>query len=704
MQSRWFHRPFLHVPGSGIEKKASWLEIFYDLVFVAAFIQLGNGLSEDVSLRGAVIFTAVFVALWVAWTGLTFLKNRYTHDDFLHRTLIFIQMFAVGAMALGAPGVLEGDCLPFAIATSVAQMLVAVMYLRAYLQVPESRDYARYWGTVFFLGAVGWAVSAFLPAPYYAVLWGAATLTILGAPLSRNSRELAERFPTDWGHLGERYGLLTVIVLGESFVKVLTSLAAEGQGLSLYVDSGVILLITGGIWWVYFDDVVGARLKAGRATWIVWLYAHVTLPIGITAVGVALKKAVAFSWSEPAPEAYRWLLAGSLAVAYFSVATIDSVTQRKQAELSDRARVNARLVSGAFLLVLAPAGHSMSGAMFLVLVSAVNVAQVIFDMAMAPFVESAHEEAAAKPIAEIDAERRAGQGAVSPTKRWDVSDAIRKGAPASVRRDLYFYFMEGSWTRVFVAFTLLFIAGNIFFAALYVLEPGAVTNADPQSFLDAFFFSVQTMSTIGYGAMSPATSYGHMIVTVEAAVGIIGVAIVTGLVFAKASRPKASAMFSAPVVLTEMDGEKVLIFRVGNARGNEVVDATMDFTVMRDHLSPEGHHLRRLHDLKLTRRRSPMFVLSWVVMHVIDEESPLADVDWTQPERDLLLFVATLVGHDGTYGQTVYARKVYYPEDLRVGHRFVDILSSSEDGRLTIDFSKFDDTVEDDQAASSTNG
>jgi inward rectifier potassium channel len=379
---------------------------------------------------------------------------------------------------------------------------------------------------------------------------------------------------------------------------------------------------------------------------------------------------------------------------------IDSVTERRQAELSDRARVNARWMSGVFLLVLAPAAGSMSGAMFLVMVTAVNVAQVVFDMAMAPFEEAAHTEADHRPVAHIDAERRAaGKGAVSPTRRWDVSDAIRKGAPSSVRRDLYFYFMEGSWTRVFVAFTFLFLVGNVFFALLFVLEAGAVANADPNSFLDAFFFSVQTMSTIGYGTLAPATPYGNLIVTVEAAVGIIGVAIVTGLVFAKASRPKASVLFSGPIVLTTMNGKKTLVFRVGNARGNEVVDASMDFTVMRDHVSEEGHHLRQLHELKLKRKRSPMFVLSWVVMHEIDEDSPLADVDWQDPGRDVLLFVATLIGHDGTYGQTIYSRKVYHPEDIRVGHRFVDVLSSAEDGRLMIDFTHFDKTRPDETAA-----
>lgn len=540
MRSRWFHRPFLHGPTLGIEKKASWLELFFDLTFVAAFIQLGNGLSAHITPTGLLAFAGTFVSLWVAWTGFTFFQNRYTVDDFVHRTVVLLQMLAVAGMALTAAQVLDGATVGFSIASGAAQLAVAAMYLRASVQVDEARDYGRYWGGVFLFGAVAWFAAALLPSNVAPWLWAAATLGVLSAVLSRHSMALAQRFPTDFHHLSERYALLTLIVLGESFVKVITALVDEGAGFGLFLQGAVALILTCGIWWVYFDDIADSHIREGRGGWIVWLYAHLPLQMAIVASAVAIKKAVHFEGHEAAPDAYRWLLSGSLASIYFSVAAIDSVTER-HAALGNRARVNARWLSAILLLVLAPAGSTMSGATFLMLVLAINVAQVVFDMAMAPEQLHAHAELGTKTTAELARERGSSPVGKKPP-RADVRNAVRKGVPASARRDLYFYLMEGSWPRVFVAFGFVFLAANVFFAALYVLEPGAITNARPQSFADAFFFSVQTMSTVGYGSLSPGNDYANAIVTVEAGTTIIGMAIVTGLVFAKASRPKSTVL------------------------------------------------------------------------------------------------------------------------------------------------------------------
>ncbi len=691
MRSRWFHRPRLHTAAHGVEKKVSWLELFYDLVFVAAFIQLGNGLSAHPDLAGAAVFGGVFVPLWVAWSGFTFFENRYEIDDFAHRLVVVAQMFAVGAMAISAPSVLDGHATHFCIATSVAFALVSVMHIRTLAQTDEASDYCRYWGGVFAVASIGWLIAGFLPPIGFYSLATASTLAVVGAPLSKQSRELTQLHPIDFEHLGERYGLLTIIVLGESFVKVLSALVSE-DGPALYLDGATVLLITCSVWWIYFDDVAGSKIRKGPARWVVWLYAHIPLQMGITALGVAVKKAVVFGWNTPADAGYRWLLAGSLALVFLSVATVDSVTERKQAELSDRTRVNVRWLSGVMLLVLAPAGDGMSGGLFLSLVTAVCVAQVVIDMAMAPFEEAQLE---ARPMAEIAREARAEGRAPSRIRR-DISEAVRKGTPAELRRDLYFYFMEGSWARVFVAFGFTFVVTNVFFAGLYMLEPAGI--ADNATFADAFNFSVQTMSTIGYGSLSPGTSYGNTIVAVEAAVSMIGIAIITGLVFAKASRPHASVLFSNVCVVTEMDGKATLSFRIGNARGNEVVEASMNVAAVVEEMTAEGHHFRRVRDLKLARDRQPVFILSWAAFHEVDDASPLAEVDWDEPEQTLLALIVTVTGHDSTYGQTIYARHAYYCEDIRVGHRFVDVIHELDDGRLMIDYTKFHDTVPDQEA------
>lgn len=693
VRSRWFHRPRLHTAAHGVEKKVTWLELFYDLVFVAAFIQLGNGLSEHPDLQGAALFGGVFVPLWVAWTGFTFFENRYEIDDFAHRIVVVAQMFAVGAMAISAPGVIDGEPMRFCIATSVAFALVSVMHLRTLSQADEGKEYAKYWGGVFAVSSLGWLIGGFLPPVGFYLMAGVSTLAVVGAPLSKQSRALTSMHPIDFEHLGERYGLLTIIVLGESFVKVLSALVSEA-GPALYLDGATTLLITCSVWWIYFDDVAGSKIRKGPARWVVWLYAHIPLQMGITALGVAVKKAVMFGWDAPADVGYRWLLSGSLALVFVGVAAVDSVTERRQAELSDRTRINVRWLSAVVLLVLVPAGDGMSGGIFLSLVTAVCVAQVVIDMAMAPFEEARLES---RPMSEIAREARREGRAPSRIRR-DVSEAVRKGTPAELRRDLYFYFMEGSWARVFVAFGFTFVIANVFFAGLYMLEPSGISGFAPTSFGDAFNFSVQTMSTIGYGSLSPGTSYGNTIVAIEAAVSMIGIAIITGLVFAKASRPRASVLFSKVCVLTEMDGTRTLSFRIGNARGNEVVEATMSVSALVEEITDEGHHFRRVRDLKLARRRQPLFVLSWAAFHKVDETSPLADVDWSAPEDNVLALVVTVTGHDSTYGQTIYARHIYYGEDIRVGHRFVDVLHELDDGRLLVDYTKFHDTVPDEEA------
>ena len=697
MRSRWFHAPSLHVHGQGVEKRATWLELFYDLIFVAAFIQLGNGLSTHADAPGMLLFAGVFVPMWVSWTGFTFFENRFTVDDFLHRMLVFGQMGCVGAMALSGAGVLDGRLAPFALATGVSLLLVALMYARTIGQIEEARDYNALWGGVFAVGGVIWIAAAFVPTAIGMALGALATVVVLTAPVTKRSRELNEKYPIDFEHLGERYALLTIIVLGEAFVKLVGGLAAEGSGSTAYLQAGAVLLITCGVWWVYFDDVAGARLRKGRFHWLIWFYAHLPLQMAIVALGVSVKKALAFSWDVSAPDGYRWLLAGTLGMVFASVAAIDSVTERKIAELSDRARVNARILSTVLLVVLAAAGRAMSGGLFLSLVIGLTLAQVVFDMMMAPLEEDAAGAASMVSLHDIAKERQ--DGTQRTVKRRNLSEAIRKGAPSSLRRDLFFYVIEGSWTRVFALFAVAFVIVNLFFAGLYALEPGSIGGTHQDGFAAAFFFSVQTMSTIGFGGMTPATPYADALVAVEAATSMIGVAIVTGFMVAKATRPTNSALFSEVMVVTTLHGQPTLQFRVGNARGNEVVDARVTVSAVLDELSPEGHHFRRIHDLDLHRTRTPVFMLSWTVSHTLDEKSPLHGLKFGGEDGALMAIIVTLTGHDGTYGQTVYARHTYEPTDVRVGERFVDVLHQLDDGRLMIDYSKFHDTCAEELAS-----
>lgn len=691
MRSRWFHEAYLHSPISGHGKNAGWLELFYDLIFVAAFIQLGNGLSKHLSLGGFLSFAAAFAALWIVWSGFTYYMNRFSVDDFLHRLMVFAQMFMVGLMAFSASDLLDGKTFRFALAYAGGQAIVALFNLRAWLQVPEGRSWSAYWGTVFAIASMAWAIAAFLPEPWSYVSMALGVLVILSGPLSRVHRASVERYPIDEHHLAERFGLLTLIVLGESFVKVLDAAVESESGTSLLAQASVLLLLTLSIWWVYFDDIAGSKIRDKPLAPMLWWLGHLPLQLAVTSTGVGIKKAATFDLAAPAGSSYRWLLCGSLSLVLLAVAAIDSVTERRQAELSDRARVGMRFGSAILMLLVVPAGAGMSSRLFLVLLTALLVAQVVFDMMMAPLEDTPEHQLGAVPIARQAQLRRDGQD-VSAGRRRFVTDAVRRGTPSALRQDLYFYFMDGGWWRLFGAFAFVYLMLNVFFAALYRLRPDSIAPVGDASFAEAFFFSVQTLSTIGYGVLHPTTDYGNLVVTIEAAVGLLMVAVATGLIFAKVSHPEAKVLFSHNVLIHRRHGVPTLLFRVGNPRGNAIAEASMYLTAVVDEITPEGDHTRRLLDIPLVRSRSPMFRLTWTVMHTLDDSSPLAGVDWRDEQERPLSLLATLVGHDTTYSQTVHARHVYNPEDVLCDQVFVDILSELPDGRTLVDYRHFHET------------
>jgi inward rectifier potassium channel len=511
--------------------------------------------------------------------------------------------------------------------------------------------------------------------------------------MSRRSRELALERPPDGRHLSERYGLLTTMVLGQALLSILSGLGgATAQAAA--ITTALVLVLLCSLWWLYFDDVAGSSIRAERAAPFVWVYAHLPLLLGITTIGAGLRRLVRADPELAMDDVVRGLLAGGLCLTLLALALIDSVTERRTAVLGDRARVNARIAAALVSLVLYPIGAAFGPVGLLCLAAVPCVAQVAFDLMMVPLVAASTQDTGGSLI-ELARERLTGEGvrrATSPR----VGEAIRRGAPNELRRDFYFFFMEGPWSRLVVSLVFMYLTINAIFAGLYLLEPGSIGGAHLHSFADAFFFSVQTFSTIGYGVLTPATRYGNLVVTAEAAFGLLAAAFATGLMFAKAARPQSSTLFSKVAVLSRRNGVPFLTFRVGNARGNDVVEANISVTVLKDEVSREGEHLRRMHELRLVRSRSPIFTMTWVVMHEIDGQSPLAGVDWVHP-KDVLAIIVTLMGHDGTYGQTTYARHLYYPEDIRVGHHFVDVMTQLPDGRMAIDYSRFHDTVQDAQ-------
>src|SRR5579871_473038 len=222
--------------------------------------------------------------------------------------------------------------------------------------------------------------------------------------------------------------------------------------------------------------------------------------------------------------------------------------------------------------------------------------------------------------------------------------------------DLYQSILSTPYWAFLCSMVLIFVAFNGVFAGLYLLDPGGVAGARPGSFPDAFFFSVQTFGTLGYGVMAPKSFYANVVVSVEVFFGILNIAVVAGIMFARVSRPTARVMFSRIAVVTPFEGVPTLMFRVANERGNQILEATISLTLAHQVTTREGHVMRRFENLSLIRASTPLFMLSWTVMHRIDETSPLYGATRESLLRDLVELIVVLSGTDETYSDTIYAR------------------------------------------------
>jgi len=278
-------------------------------------------------------------------------------------------------------------------------------------------------------------------------------------------------------------------------------------------------------------------------------------------------------------------------------------------------------------------------------------------------------------------------------KKYDFSPAAAPlriaGGPRWHWSDSYHLILTLSWPRFFALVGSFYLLINLLFACAFFAVPGAVANARPGSLADAFFFSIETLATVGYGYMSPGSIYGHVVASIEILIGMLSIAIMTGLLFARFSRPTARVMFSNVIVITTFNGVPTLMLRAANERNNLILDASVRASLVKKERTQEGEMFYRIHDLKLERDRTSAFVLSWTVMHKIDESSPLYGVSRDElVAADARINIA-ISGLDETLNDIVHARRDYGPEHLAFGCRFVDILFEQPNNLWAVDFTKF---------------
>ena len=267
-------------------------------------------------------------------------------------------------------------------------------------------------------------------------------------------------------------------------------------------------------------------------------------------------------------------------------------------------------------------------------------------------------------------------------------DAYEIGKRGAVRfdwRDPYHIAVGLSWPRFLVLMIGLDLALNAGFAALYWAVPGCLANARPGSFADAFFFSLETLATVGYGVMAPVTLWGHAVASAEILAGMMFTALATGLTFVRFSRPRAKILYADRAVVSRHDGALTLMLRIANGRDSLLVDGAARLYALIAERTREGQYFRRIHELPLLRPRIPIFGLTWTLMHVLDAASPLAGMD---PEalrrREVRLFLA-VTAREPTLAAEVHDIHDYGAEDVAFGMRYAEAVTVDALGRPVAD-------------------
>ncbi|HYY03248.1 MAG TPA: low temperature requirement protein A [Gaiellaceae bacterium] len=374
--ARLLEPPRLRTRGRGIDeqRRATWLELFFDLVFVAAVGQLANTLSREPTTARFFEFLAVFAPVWWCWMGFTFYANRFDTDDLLYRVLMLCAMFGVAVLATTIPSVFRGATKGFPLAYVAVRVVLVTLYARASRHVPEARTLA-----TSFLGAFGfavliWTASIAADPPLAYVLWGVALSVELVAPIP--AWRLLRDAPIDRRHLPERFGLLTLIVLGESVLAVVLGVSKVSWDAGSAAAAATGFLVAAAIWWIYFDFLdEGALTARGIFGGLTYTYMNYFVVVGLAALGAGVKLAVLAAGGDHRYDDTSWVLSAGLALAMFGLGVIQLVAGTVVLDTD----VVLRLLTAAIALVLIPFG--LSPLAVIAVFAGVLVAQVVFELA-----------------------------------------------------------------------------------------------------------------------------------------------------------------------------------------------------------------------------------------------------------------------------------------------------------------------------------
>lgn len=273
-------------------------------------------------------------------------------------------------------------------------------------------------------------------------------------------------------------------------------------------------------------------------------------------------------------------------------------------------------------------------------------------------------------------------------------EVIAEGLHLNFWADISHRCMTASWPAFIGGAALVFLVFNAIFALFYWIGDQPIANVRGGAYIDYLYFSIETLSTAGYGDMHPQTHYGHFVSAVELLTGIFSMSVMTGLIFSRFSRPHARLLFANNPVIATQDGKPTLMLRLANERHNIIGNATARLWLLKNTITNEGRAIRRFNELPLLKNEHPALALSWTLYHVLDEQSLLFNLDTEDLKAASVSLVVVVSGYDVVAAQTIHARKSYDHTDIRFGQRYADILENLEDGRIRIDYGKFHDTLD----------
>ena len=376
------------------ERHATWLELFYDLVFVVTISQLSHYLLHDVSLSIFFGFLFLFIPVWWSWIGTTFFATRFYSDDLGHRLLLLLQMGGAGAMAVNISGAFNNNFSGFALSYAFMRLILVIEYVRVFRTIKSSESanpLVKRYIIGFSIAAIIWLISAFVPLTEIRfALWVIGLIIDFATPISTS--KLTSKFAPHISHLPERMGLFTLIVLGESIVGIVNGMTEQIWDVYSVIEASLGLCISFSLWWLYFDStgrlpIQILREKGRISFYLIWLYTHFPLVVAITAVGVGIRRLVSSEQHSVLSNSDLWLICGSVAISLISQSVLHLISiDQNTHDFTRRKKFAISRILSAIVIISIPILLNNYGIPIIVasVITGVCGFQIVFDLKSHP--------------------------------------------------------------------------------------------------------------------------------------------------------------------------------------------------------------------------------------------------------------------------------------------------------------------------------